>query len=288
MIKTLRSHASKEEKMKTPQHASLYARNRTLRLASNDVDADRSLSTNADPGMEIRNFTASPRLISPVISQARENIGLTLYELLGMVEHMRAAYDKGELAIVQNRLQLLMTEATNLASSISAVLELTKLEKEPTNMAYERFDIVALLHDISETARSLVGEKPVTIMDASCPSPIVIYSDSSMIRQIMTELMNNAVKYTHRGRIALILSKDDDKIRLTVADTGKGMAPEQIQALLEPSDRRHDDMNSLTTSGLGLKIVKALVKKLDGMISLASKSGGGTIAEVSLPLKAAR
>ncbi|HYA86280.1 MAG TPA: HAMP domain-containing sensor histidine kinase [Nitrospirota bacterium] len=273
--------------MKTSQHASVYSRKRTLRPASTDADAIASLSTSASQGMELQNFAEPPRPISPAISQATQNIGQTLYELLGMAELMRVSYEKGELAAVQNRLPLLMKEATNLASFISAVLEHTKLEKETTETAYECFDIVALFHEMSETARSLVGNKPVTVMDASCPGPIVIHADPSTIRQIVTELMDNAVRFTDRGRIALILNKDDDKIRLTVADTGKGMAPEQIKAVLESSDRRHKgEMNSITTSGLGLRIVKTLVKKLDGRISLASKSGGGTIVEVSLPLKA--
>ncbi len=51
-----------------------------------------------------------------------------------------------------------------------------------------------------------------------------------MVRQIMMSLMSNAAKFTDRGRIALILSKDNDEIRLTVADTGRGMAQEQINA----------------------------------------------------------
>ncbi len=237
--------------------------------------------------MELRAFWEPPRLISPVISRATQNIGQTLYEMLGMAELMRVAYEKGELAAVQNRLSLLMTGAADLASSLSSVLELTKLEKERAEAVGEHFDIVALLHDVSEAARSIVGDKPVTVMDVSCPGPVVIYSDPSLIRQIMTGLMNNAARFTTRGRIAVILSKDDDKIRLTVADTGNGMPPEQIQAVIESSDRRHDDeMYGLATSGLGLRIVKALVKKLDGVISLASKPGEGTIAEVSLPLKA--
>ncbi len=275
--------------MKTLQHAPAYSRKRSLRSTSPEAGAFPSLNTNAVQGMELRTFREPPRLISPVISQATQNIGPTLYELLVMAELMRVAYEKGELAAVQSRLSLLMTGAANLASSISSVLELTKLEKEPVKTACERFDIVALLHDVSEAARSIVGDKPVTVMDVSCPGPVVIYSNPSMIRRIMTGLMNNAARFTARGRIAMILSKDDDKIRLTVADTGKGMLPEQIQAVFESSDRRHDDeLNGLATPGLGLRIVKALVKKLDGSISLASKPGEGTIAEVSLPLKARR
>jgi len=226
-----------------------------------------------------------PGIQSPVISRATREAGSTLYKLLGRAELMRVAYEKGELATFQSLLLLLRKEAANLTLSISSIVELTKLEKDPTETECERFDIVALLHDVSKAARSIVGDKPVTVMDVSCPSPVVIYSDPSMIRQIMMNLVSNAAKFTNRGRIALIISKDNDEIRLTVADTGRGMAQEQINAALDSSGHEYDvDMNGLATSGLGLRLVKALVKQLRGSISIASKAGEGTIVAVSLPV----
>jgi signal transduction histidine kinase len=222
---------------------------------------------------------------SPVISRATREAASTLYELLGRAELMRVAYEKGELATFQSLLSLLRKEAADLTLSISSIVELTKLEKDPTETECERFDIVALLHDVSKAASSIVGDKPVTVMDVSCPSPVVIYSDPSMIRQIMMSLVSNAAKFTNRGRIALILSKDNDEIRLTVADTGRGMTQERITSVLGSSDKGHAiEMNDLATSGLGLRLVKALVKRLHGSLSIASKAGEGTIVAVSLPI----
>jgi len=226
-----------------------------------------------------------PGIQSPVISRATREAGSTLNELLGRAELMRVAYEKGELANFQSLLSLLRKEAADLSSSISSIVELTKLEKDPTEMECERFDIVELLQDVSKAARSIVGDKPVTVMDVSCPSPVVIYSDPSMIRQIMMSLVRNAAKCTNRGRIALILSKDNDEIRLTIADTGRGMTQEQIASVQGSFDQGHDiAKNDLATSGLGLRLVKALVKRLHGSLSIASKAGEGTIVAVSLPI----
>jgi len=163
------------------------------------------------------------------------------------------------------------------------------LETEPADTICERFDIVAILQEACEAARSTLGDKPVTIMDVSCPSPVVIHSDPAKIKRIMTCLMSNAAKFTARGRIALILGRDDDTIRLTVADTGRGMAPEQIKAVLQPAGRTYDGERTVpAASGPGLRIVKELVNKLCGGISIASKPGEGTIVEVSLPLEPLR
>ena len=225
-----------------------------------------------------------PGIQSSVISQATREAGSTLYELLSRAELMRVAYEKGELANFQSLLSLLRKEAADLSSSISSIVELTKHEKGPTETKCERFDIVALLHDVSKAARTIIEDKPVTVMDVSCPSPVVIYSDPSMIRQIMMSLVSNAAKFTNRGRIALILGRDNDEIRLTVADTGRGMTQEQIASVQGSSDQwLVVEKNGLATTGLGLRLVKALVKQLHGRLSIASKAGEGTIVAVSFP-----
>lgn len=223
---------------------------------------------------------------SPVISHATKNVGLTIYEMLGMAELMRVAYEKGELASVQDRLAILVTEAADLASSVSDILELKKIEAGPDGAVSERFDIIALLHETTEAARFLAGDKEVAVMDVSCPSPVVIHSDSFAIRRIMTGLLSNAVKFTDRGRIALIMSREEGELKLTVADTGRGMTPDQIGSVLDASDHGYDaEINGLATPGLGLRIVKAMIRKLDGKLAIASRSGEGTIVTVSLPLK---
>jgi signal transduction histidine kinase len=224
-----------------------------------------------------------PGMQAPVIFRATREVASTLNELPGRAELMRVAYEKGELANFQSLLSLLRKEAANLSSSVSSIVELTKHEKDPTEIESEHFDIVALLHDVAKAARLIVGEKPVTVMDVICPGPVVIYSDLSMISQIMMGLVSNAAKFTNRGRIALILSRDNDEIRLTVADTGRGMTQDQITRVQWSTDQGHDiEMNDLATSGLGLKLVNALVKQLHGGLSIASKEGEGTIVTVSL------
>jgi signal transduction histidine kinase len=228
----------------------------------------------------------SSRFKSPAMTGAMREAGSKLYEMLGMTELMRVAYEKGEIASVQDRLSIIMSEAAALSSTLSTILEFMKIESEPVETASRSFDIVALLHEISGAARSMAGNKPVTVMDASAASPLVIVSDPSKVRQIMTGLMSNAIKFTDRGRIAVILNKDDDRIRLTVTDTGRGMSLEQIDAVFTSSDHGYDDeVNGTATSGLGLRIVKNLVKQLNGSISVASKTGEGTIVEVALPLE---
>ena len=270
--------------MKTVQHTQTYPKRPVLRYTSPALKALPSTNAYEETA---RCVSAGPRRkTSPAVSQATCNAGLMLYEILSVAELMRVAYEKGEMESLRYRLALLISEAADLSSSVSDILELTGLETEPAEAVCERFDLVALLNEVSGTARKIAGSKPVTVMDVASPGPVVIYSDPARIRRIMTGLVSNAAKFTERGRIAMILGRDDDAVRLTVADTGIGMTQEQISAVFESSERGYDvEMNGLETSGLGLRIVKALVKELNGTISAASKLGEGTIVEVTLPVE---
>lgn len=222
---------------------------------------------------------------SPVTTELRE-IGLAMHEILALADIMRESYGNGDLASIRHRLPHLMSKAMTLESALSNIMEQSTLKTESTDTTCERFDIAALLQEACEAARSTLGDKPVVIMDVSCPGPVIIQSDPAKIKRIVTCLMSNAAKFTARGRIALILGRDDDKIRLIVADTGRGMAPEEISVALKPAASEYDgEGNGHAAASPGLGVVKELVNKLNGSISIASKQGEGLIVEVTLPLE---
>ncbi len=149
-----------------------------------------------------------------------------------------------------------------------------------------RFDITDMVREVTESAREQIGRRAVAVTDVPCTGPVVIHSDPHKIRQIMTGLMNNAVKLTKRGRIALILSLDEPGLKLTVADTGKGMTGEQINSAMKAFSRDCSiKQHGRTGAGPGLGAVRALVEKLKGKLSIVSKPDQGTIITVSLPLK---
>jgi len=237
------------------------------------------------PSAGLRMDAGLHRLASPAVTHATRGAGAMLYEILGMAELIRVAFEKGELASAQERLALLITETNRLSLALSNILELTSLETEPLEADCESFDIVALLGEISQAAGMMAGQKPVKVMHVSSPGPIIIRSDRFRIGRIMIGLMSNAVKFTDRGRVAMILSKDEDIVRLTVTDTGRGMSKEQITSLFGDSPVDSDGQTqSAEAPGLGLPIVKRTVKLLGGTISASSRIGEGTIVEVSLPL----
>jgi signal transduction histidine kinase len=228
---------------------------------------------------------ALPQIKSFLLEQATQGAGRTLYEVLGMAELMRVAYEKGELESLQQRLCMLLTEAAGLSSTLSNIIELSRLEADASEPAFREFDVAAILHDVARTVRAQVGNKPVTVMEPAAPGPLVVFSDPRKVRQIMSEVAGNAARFTLRGRIALILCKDEERLRLMVTDTGKGMTAEELhRAFGSGNDPSSLEDLSATGTGLGITIVKRLVNSLGGTVAASSKPGEGTIVEVVLPV----
>jgi signal transduction histidine kinase len=223
---------------------------------------------------------------SSILTNATRDVGLPLYEILAITDLMREAYADRALDNLQKLLSLLSLKTAHYASSFSSIIEAAKSELAASDLSLEIFDLIPIMHEAAQTTRIFLGTKSVSIMEVVSHSAVLICSDREKIKQLVMGLMNNAAKFSHRGRIALILNKDDDRIRLTVTDTGVGMTTEQISTLfVTPNPALHNNADALSASGRGLKMVMNLLTLLKGSISVSSKVGEGTIVEVSLPLE---
>ena len=233
----------------------------------------------------LSNRSALPRLKSLLLAQAARNAGRALDRIPGIAEHMRAASGKGDLKNLQDRLAVLFSSGSELSDMLlSGAIKLSRLETESGMGAVVRFNIVALLQDVAQATRTVIAQKPVTVVAVSSPDPVIILSDPCKIRLLMMELATNAATLTERGRIALILNRDEDRIRLMVTDTGRGMAVEDVSRFFEHVRGYHGKTTACAEFGLGFRIVKCLVASLNGTLSVSSRVGEGTIVEVSLPL----
>jgi signal transduction histidine kinase len=140
----------------------------------------------------------------------------------------------------------------------------------------EYSDITDLLREAVRAARIMVGNKPVSVMDTSPARPVTVHAAPDKLRRVINGLPGIAAATTDRGRIAMILCGEGENVRLTVADTGNGMHPDQVNGVDETGGRpdavRH------------LRVVTELVKELSGSITVSSRNGAGTIVEVLLPI----
>jgi signal transduction histidine kinase len=221
---------------------------------------------------------------SSILVDATRDVGLPLHEILAITDLMREAYADKSLDSLQQLLSLLALKTAHYASSLNSIIEAAKYDSAGKGLILETIDLLPLMQEVAQVTRVFLGSKPVSIMEVASSSPVLIRSDRTKIKQLVIGLMTNAAKFTNRGRVALILNKDDDRIRLTITDTGIGMTADQIKTLFSPTEP--DVRAGLQDSAApvrGIRMVMDLLTLLQGIISVSSKLGEGTIVEVSLP-----
>jgi signal transduction histidine kinase len=186
---------------------------------------------------------------------------------------------------VDQGLSLLITGATRLSSIASSIRGLPNNISCSNGVFWEHFDIADLLQVLMVSTRVLVGSKPVNVEMVTSERPLTLCSDSGKVLQIASNLLENAARCTNRGRITLILGKQQDHLTLMVTDTGKGMREADVKSVFA---RMHSSPGRRPSGkaavGTGLIRTRALVELLGGNISLVSRWNEGTIVEVRLPL----
>jgi signal transduction histidine kinase len=112
-----------------------------------------------------------------------------------------------------------------------------------------------------------------------------VWADAVRLRQILVNLVGNAIKFTHAGEISVVVARAGDKVRFDVRDTGVGIAPAVRQRIFEPfaqADSSHS--RRYGGSGLGLSIVARLLEAMGGSVQVSSEQGSGSVFSFVVPL----
>jgi len=153
-------------------------------------------------------------------------------------------------------------------------------------VAYQQVSAVSLISDIAEATRVLIGGKPVSVEVTTPFMDVMISTDNVKLRQILTNLVSNAVKFTEQGTIAITLSLIGSWMEIAVSDTGIGIKEEDLHKLFIAYGRIEDAKTKRYEGmGLGLTISRNLAALLGGTISVTSIYGKGTTFVMSLPMQ---
>lgn len=173
----------------------------------------------------------------------------------------------------------------DLVSIIDDILDITKIDSGNLEISEDEYEITPLIHDAVNVIQVMLGEKPVVLLVNVSPDiPARLRGDGVRIKQIILNLLNNAVKYTIKGTIHLDVESvpvdgETDKIdlKVCVADTGIGMSEKQLEDLF--TKFKQTDVNSSHAkggSGLELAISKRLVELMQGTLHVKSEIGKGS------------
>jgi len=187
-------------------------------------------------------------------------------------------------------LDIIKASGEHLRNLIDDILDISKIEMGRMLIKHDRFDLKKLCENLEAQYSINTNAKEVKFSIKLDPSiPEFLVGDKLRVNQILTNLLDNAFKFTKRGSIQLNISKlerksSDIKLQFEVKDTGLGIERDKLDSIFESFIQVHDDP-SISGTGLGLSIVRKLVDILDGSISVESTKDVGTTFTFSLPFK---
>lgn len=181
--------------------------------------------------------------------------------------------------------------SNTLLSLINDILDFSKIEAGKMEIVEADYSISALLNDVVNMVQLKANQKGLDFSAYVSPDlPSVLYGDETRIKQIIVNILNNAVKYTREGRVLLEINSDIDNdecnLLIRVKDTGIGIKKEDIDKLFISFQRLDMVQNrNIEGTGLGLAITNRLLEQLGGNLKVESEYGVGSTFSVFLPQK---
>jgi signal transduction histidine kinase len=176
--------------------------------------------------------------------------------------------------------------ARHLVAVIQEILEFARLEAGQVSVHAEEVDLAALAREALELVEPSAAARGLAVSLDVGAAPLPARTDAAKLRQILLNLLVNAVKFTERGEVGLSLAAGDDEVRIAVRDTGMGVDAADAERIFEPFWQvQRGTTRQAGGTGLGLTITRRLARLLGGDIRVESEPGRGSTFALELPLR---
>ena len=225
---------------------------------------------------------------SEFLANMSHEIRTPIHGIMGMNEMvLRESQDENIRGYAKN----IKHASENLLEIINGILDFSKIEAGKMEMEEGTYALNSLLNDVVNVIEPIASEKGLKFnVNINDKLPCELHGDVSKVRQVMINLLNNAVKYTKEGMVTLCVDgkRDGDnlKLRIKIEDTGIGIKEESVDKLFDDFERVDLEKNrNIEGTGLGLAIVNKLVQHMGGNIKVSSVYGEGTVFTTIIPQK---
>ena len=264
--------------VKSKLSAEQLARSIRYALARREVERERVERLKAE---------AENRSKSEFLAHLSHELRTPLSAILGFTELL---LNKSSDPESSSHLRIVHRNGRHLLGLLNDILDLSKIEAGKLEFEKQPISLSAFLTDIYFLMQGAAADKNLHLrIEAPRPLPIVIYSDQMRLRQILLNLMGNAIKFTREGevvlKIDLIQQNNQNHIWFCVQDSGIGICAETLKVIFEPFvQSKNAQVHPRAGTGLGLTISKELVERLGGRIDVHSEVGVGSQFSFTLPL----
>lgn len=277
---------------------------RWFNITSNEVEwhgtrARQVIAVDTTNQVQVEHTLEEARRRAEAAAQAKSNfLAMMSHEIRSPMNGIISVGEmlgKSKLDAEQNQLVTVINQsAETLLTILDDVLDLSKIEAGKLDISNHTFELPLLLDGVANLLRQSFLQKEVTFsVDLAEDLPVWVTGDSNRIRQIMYNLLSNALKFTEQGSVSLVATTEkatDDRhtIRIDVSDTGIGINPEIMNRLFQPFEQADSSVaRQYGGTGLGLTICQRLANLMGGEISVKSKEGEGSTFTLELPLRIA-
>lgn len=223
---------------------------------------------------------------SEFLSRMSHELRTPMNSVLGFTQLLKGD-TKNPLADYQmENVDRIYSAGKHLLELINEVLDLARIEAGELQLTIEAIDIVEILNEVISISRPIADEGGISLeLESGHDQSCYVVADSGCLRQVLLNLVSNAIKFNKPGgSVKLSFANEKNlKIRISVKDTGPGVAPENMDKLFVPFDRLDVDQTEIEGTGIGLTISKQLIENMGGAIGVDSVVGKGSCFYVDLP-----
>jgi PAS domain S-box-containing protein len=241
------------------------------------VDAERELIASMDAA------DAANRAKSDFLARMSHELRTPLNSIIGFSTLLQKRLSDRARPDELLQLERVKRNGTHLLELINDILDLSKIEAGRVELVMERTDVGRLIADTVAELEGSIGTRPLTLRMHGPPGPTWHDVDRLKLRQVLVNLIGNALKFTSAGEVSVVLCRADDggAAWIDVIDSGIGIAPEFHSSIFSPFEQAEaTTARRFGGTGLGLSIVRTLVRMMGGEVSVASVPDVGSVFRV--------
>lgn len=235
------------------------------------------------------------RAKSDFLSSMSHEIRTPLNAIVGLSEDNLSYMEKCPPEVMENSRDI-MNASQTLLEIVGNILDINKIESEKLEIVENPYDFRESITSMCKVTATRIGEKDIKFnLNISDDLPYELIGDKVHVKEIVNNILTNAIKYTEQGEINLNVKCVNDynkrlsNLIITCQDTGRGIKKEYISKLFTKFERLDIEKNTTTEgTGLGLAITKALTEMMGGKINVSSQFGKGSVFVINLPQKVSK
>jgi PAS domain S-box-containing protein len=233
---------------------------------------------------------ASNRAKSEFVSRMSHELRTPLNAMIGFSQLLGLDREPGLAPHQREWTQQIQRAGWHLLEMINETLDLARIEAGAVNLTLQPVDLAPLVAACRSMVEAGAGERRVRIEEKLAADAPAMLADPTRLKQILTNLMSNAVKYNREGGVLTVTARPDGPrhVLLSVQDSGLGMSNTQLGALFQPYNRLGREGSGIEGTGIGLVISRRLAELMGGTLEVSSAAGAGSTFTLRLPAAAGR